>query len=70
MVAASIAKANWWKTSVSAFLYSVPGFAVAFMFVYSPALLMQGGWAEIVFTSVIAVIATIVIAAALQGWCV
>ncbi|MBC6717739.1 TRAP transporter fused permease subunit [Aurantimonas sp. DM33-3] len=70
VVAASIAKANWWKTAVWAFLYSVPGFAIAFMFVYSPALLMQGSWAAVVFSSAIGFIATITIAAALQGWCV
>ncbi|MEQ9123241.1 MAG: TRAP transporter fused permease subunit, partial [Alphaproteobacteria bacterium] len=45
IVAAGIAQANWWKTGVAAFYYSLPGFVVAFMFLHSPALLFQGdGW--------------------------
>ncbi|SMF35494.1 TRAP transporter, 4TM/12TM fusion protein [Tistlia consotensis] len=68
VVAASIAEANWWKTAVTAFYYSLPGFIVAFMFVYAPALLFQGAWYDIALTAVMAAVGTVAIAAALQGW--
>jgi TRAP transporter 4TM/12TM fusion protein len=68
VVAATIAEANWWKTSVSAFLYSIPGFVVAFMFVYSPPLLFQGSASDIALATVMATIGTITIAGALLGY--
>jgi TRAP transporter 4TM/12TM fusion protein len=68
VVAAGIAGANWWKTGIWAFLYSLPGFVVAFMFVYSPPLLMHGAWYDIAIAIVTAVIGVIGIAVALQGW--
>lgn len=68
MVAAAIAEANWWRTSVWAFIYSLPSFIVAFMFVYFPALLMQGTWSDIVQASVTASVGTVLFTGALQGW--
>ena len=68
IVAAAIAEADFWKTGVTAFLYAVPGFVVAFMFVYSPQLLFQGPWHEILLAFILATIGTITIAAGLQGW--
>jgi TRAP transporter 4TM/12TM fusion protein len=68
VVAASIAKANWWKTGVVAFYYSLPGFVVAFMFLYSPALLFQGPWWEIALLFACAVVGVLGIAGTLQGW--
>src|SRR5690606_34938877 len=47
IVAAGIAQANWWKTGIIAFYYSLPGFVVAFMFLHSPPLLFHGEWWEI-----------------------
>lgn len=67
VVAAAIAEANWWKTSVMAFVYSLPSFIIAFMFVYSPALLFQGGPFEIAQAFVMASIGTVGIAGAVQG---
>ncbi|NQD91455.1 TRAP transporter fused permease subunit [Pseudomonas sp. CrR25] len=69
IVAASIAEANWWKTSVCAFVYSLPSFVIAFMFVYYPELLMQGAWPDIALAVVTALIGTVAITGALQGWC-
>ena len=69
VVAAAIAEANWWKASITAFLYSIPGFIVAFMFVFSPPLLFQGSAAEIGLAAVMGTIGTIAVASALQGWC-
>lgn len=68
VVAAAIAGANWWKTAITAFLYSLPGFVVAFMFIYSPQLLFQGAWYEILLAFVMAFVGTVTIAAALMGW--
>lgn len=69
VVAAAIAEANWWKTAITAFLYSVPGFLIAFQFAYSPALLFDGAWNEILLSSTSALIGVVAIAAGLQGWC-
>ncbi len=68
VVAAAIAEADFWKTGVTAFLYAVPGFVVAFMFVYSPPLLFQGTWVEIAVAFSLATVGTVSIAAGLQGW--
>lgn len=69
MVAAGIAKANWWKTSVTAFIHSLPGFIVAFMFLYSEALLMQGSWSAIAMATLSASIGVFAMVAGIQGWC-
>ncbi len=41
VVAAGIAEADWWRTGWLAFWYSIPGWAVAFAFLITPALLLQ-----------------------------
>ncbi len=68
VVAASIAKANWWWTGVTAFFYSLPGFIVAFMFVYSPALLMQAPAHEVLLALVTATVGVLALSGGLQGW--
>lgn len=69
VVAAGIARANWWKTSVTAFVHSLPGFIVAFMFLYSEALLMQADWTVIILTAFTASVGVFAMAAGIQGWC-
>ena len=69
VVAAGIAQADWWRTAVTAFLHSLPGFIVAFMFLYSEPLLMQGGVVEILAAAVSASIGVFAAAAGIQGWC-
>lgn len=43
MVTAAIAEADFWKTSLTAFAYSIPTFILAFAFVYHPELLLLQG---------------------------
>ena len=69
VVAAGIARANWWHTAVTAFVQSIPGFIVAFMFLYSSALLMEGNWLAIVLAAVSAGVGVFAMAAGVQGWC-
>ncbi|MFZ1744195.1 MAG: TRAP transporter large permease subunit, partial [Pontixanthobacter sp.] len=69
VVAASIAKANWWKTSVTAFTHSLPGFIVAFMFLYSDALFLVGSWFDIATATFSAAVGVFAAAAGIQGWC-
>ena len=47
--------------------FAAAGFIVPFFFVYSPSLLFQGAWAEIVRAMVTGSIGTVALAAALEG---
>ena len=69
VVAASIAEANWFRTAMTAFVHSLPGFAVAFMFLYQPALLFDGSAIEITVMLVKATLAVLAITCGIQGWC-
>ena len=69
VVAAAIAEANWFRTAITAFTHSLPGFVVAFMFLYEPGLLFQGEYSVILFVFVKAIIAVIAITYSIQGWC-
>ncbi|MCV0378408.1 TRAP transporter fused permease subunit [Nitratireductor sp.] len=69
VVAAGIARANWWSTAVTAFVHSLPGFIVAFMFLFSPALLLQGDPMTVALSACSAAIGVFAMAAAVQGWC-
>jgi TRAP transporter 4TM/12TM fusion protein len=51
VVAAGIARANWWKTAWLSFVYSLPGFFIAYSFVLYPGYLMEGTWTDILITS-------------------
>lgn len=68
MVAAGIAQADWWKTGWKAFQYCIPGFIIAYAFVFQPQLLLIGNASEIVFSCLTATIGTIGISIALQGY--
>lgn len=68
IVAAGIANANWWKTGVMAFYYSLPGFIVAFMFLYSPPLLFVGESWQIALAFLTACVGVLGVAGALMGW--
>lgn len=69
VVAAGIAEANWWRTAVTAFVHSLPGFIVAFMFLYSDALLMQGDALTIIIAALSASVGVFAMACGIQGWC-
>jgi TRAP-type uncharacterized transport system fused permease subunit len=47
VVAAGIADSNWLKTAWLSFVYSWPGFFIAFAWMYYPSLLLQGSWSDI-----------------------
>ena len=67
--AAAVSGGDPIKTGVIAFWYSLRTAALPFLFIYNPALLLIGvGWIEGIFVFVIATVAMLVFAAALQGW--
>jgi hypothetical protein len=67
--AAAVSGGDPIRTGVVAFFYSMRTAALPFLFIYNPALLLIGvGWIEGAFVFVIATIAMLVFAAALQGW--
>lgn len=68
MVAASIAQADWWKTGWKAFQYCIPGFIIAYAFVFYPSLLLVGSLSEVVLTCFTALLGTIGVTVVLQGY--
>lgn len=67
-VAAGIANANVNKVGWTAFRYGLTTFILPFMFVYGPALLMQGSAIEIIWTVIISLFGVYVIASGLVGY--
>lgn len=65
---AAIAGSDPMKTSVTSFMYGLAAFIVPFMFFYSPALLMQGDWSQVLHYSATACIGVYLLAASLQRW--
>ncbi|MCW5752996.1 MAG: TRAP transporter fused permease subunit, partial [Alphaproteobacteria bacterium] len=65
---AAIAGSDPMKTSVTSFMYGLAAFIVPFMFFYSPALLMQGDWGQVLHYSATACIGVYLLAASLQRW--
>lgn len=53
VVAAGMAEADWLKTAWWSFVYSWPGFVVAFAFVYHPGYLLQGAWPDILLRALL-----------------
>ncbi|WP_246939092.1 TRAP transporter permease [Bacillus pinisoli] len=66
--AAGIAGTDPMKTGVESFRLGIAAFIVPFMFIYSPQLLMEGGWTEIAIAVVTASIGIYLLAASVQGW--
>ena len=67
-VAAAIANANWAKTGWVATRLGLAGFITPYMFVYSPALLWQGGLIEIAWATLSACVGVIALAGAAMGF--
>jgi TRAP transporter 4TM/12TM fusion protein len=67
-VAAGIAGADVNKVGWTAFRFGLATYILPFMFVYGPALLMQGGPLEIVWTIIISLFGVFVIASGLVGY--
>ena len=66
--AGGVAKANIWKTGVTAFRLSLVAFLVPFAFVSNEALLFKGPWHEILWVTVSAALGTLALAGALTGY--
>jgi TRAP transporter 4TM/12TM fusion protein len=65
---ATIAGANAMKTGLIAFRLSLAGFIMPFMWVYNPALLLDGTPAEVGLAAITATAGIIALAAAIQGY--
>ncbi|MEL6478996.1 MAG: TRAP transporter fused permease subunit [Pseudomonadota bacterium] len=65
---AAIAGAEPMKTSVTSFKVGLAAFIVPFMFFYSPGLLMEAPWYEILRNLVTALVGVYLLAGAVQGW--
>jgi TRAP-type uncharacterized transport system fused permease subunit len=66
--ASSIAEANPLIIALKAVNIALPIFIIPFMFVYSPGLLGQGPWTDIVFSTVTAVAGIVALAIASEGF--
>jgi TRAP transporter 4TM/12TM fusion protein len=66
--AATLAKADLWRSGWEAMRIAAPGYIVPFMFVYSPSLLMIGEWSTIATSSVTGLIGVVSLSAGLQGY--
>ncbi|AMC99157.1 MULTISPECIES: TRAP transporter permease [Halomonas] len=66
--AAAIANTDPLKTAMTSFKFGLAAFIVPFMFFYSPALLMDGTWMQILRVAITAAIGIYLLAAAVQGW--
>mgnify|MGYP005840546047 CR=1 FL=1 len=65
---AAIAGSDPMRTSVTSFVYGAAAYVVPFMFFYSPELLMQGEWVQIIHYALTACAGVYLLAAALQAW--
>jgi TRAP transporter 4TM/12TM fusion protein len=68
--AASLGKADMWKTGLEAVRIAAPTYIVPFMFVYEPSLLTIGDPVTVVTSTLSATIGVMCLAAGLQGWLV
>lgn len=64
----AISGAKLWEASVAAFKLGLTGYIIPFMFVYSPGLLMQGTWSEVILAATSATIGVAFLAAGLHGY--
>ncbi|MEM8701789.1 MAG: TRAP transporter fused permease subunit [Pseudomonadota bacterium] len=65
---AAIAGAEPMRTSVTAFRVGLAAFIVPYMFFYSPGLLMEAGWLEIIRNAITAIIGVYFLSGAVQGY--
>jgi TRAP transporter 4TM/12TM fusion protein len=66
--AASIGKANMWKTGYQAVRLAISAFIVPFIFAYHPALLLQGSLFEVIEATITALIGIGLVAIAVEGY--
>ncbi|GHE22972.1 TRAP transporter permease [Halomonas urumqiensis] len=66
--AAGISGANAMGTSVASFKIGLAAFIVPFMFFYSPAMLMEGSWLQILRVGVTATLGIVLLSGMVQAW--
>lgn len=66
--ASAIAKTPPMRTGVETCRLGIAAYAIPFMFVYSPGLLGQGPWHEVLWATGVAAVGVISLAAAVEGW--
>ncbi|WP_280549775.1 TRAP transporter permease [Halomonas sp. 11-S5] len=66
--AAGISGDNAMGTSVASFKIGLAAFIVPFMFFYSPAMLMEGSWMQILRVGVTATLGIVLLSATVQAW--
>ena len=65
---AGIAKANPWKTGLTAFQLGLAGYIIPFIFVFNTGLILRGSFLDIALTILMTLAAVISLAAAIQNW--
>ncbi|WP_144981274.1 TRAP transporter permease [Halomonas sp. C22] len=66
--AAAIANTDPLKTSLTSFKFGLAAFVVPFIFFYSPAILMQGDWLDVVRVVITGSVGIYLLSAAVQAW--
>ena len=66
--AAGIADGNAMKTGIKGFLFSMVGFMVPFVFVYNPAILLEGTMVEIILGAAMLLEGTFFLATVVSGY--
>jgi TRAP transporter 4TM/12TM fusion protein len=66
--AAAIANAKPWDVGWQSMRFAIAGFIVPFMFIYGPAMVLEGSAWEITMVIVSGLLGTLSLAAAVQGW--
>jgi len=66
--ASGISGANAMQTSVTSFKIGLAAYIVPFMFFYSPGILMEGSWMQILRVGVTATLGIVLLAASVQAW--
>jgi TRAP-type uncharacterized transport system fused permease subunit len=64
----SLSGGGLWQTGLAALKLGATGYIIPFMFVFGPSLLMIGSWAQILLTTVTAVLGVIALSASLHGY--
>jgi len=66
--AAAIASARSWDVGVQGMRFALAGFLVPFMFIYGPAMVLEGSGWEIALSVITGLLGTMGLGASVQGW--
>lgn len=67
-VAAGIAEANFWKTSIQAMGLGFVKYIIPFLFVYNPALLMHGSFINVLFAVLTGFLGVFILGSIIEGY--